>query len=279
MAKPTPERLQSMVEREGKCGAPRLKKRRDYNVAVAFRGFLLVFVFSWKFLTPIQLKLCKTQTGCRYRALYRRGPLCRPRVPQRFSTSFLGPLNSPLQLLQLTFNWDSFKSIIRSRAPVRPRRPRSAWRGWKMACLWRPRSASPRAQSASSSVERRWQQGLVRPRHRCNRPRPAWRGHEIRSCSTIGKLLLPWVQLPKHPLHLKKLASSTRKVRKSFWGMIPTNSTARPHHIKSKNKRNQGRLPKISAAHGNCRRRSRRQEQQAHPSAKPATSAANSGRV
>ena len=45
--------------------------------------------------------------------------------------------------------------------------------------------------------------------------------------------------------------------------MIPTNSTARPHHIKSKNKRNQGRLPKISAAHGNCRRRSRRQEQQA----------------
>ena len=61
--------------------------------------------------------------------------------------------------------------------------------------------------------------------------------------------------------------------------MIPTNSTARPHHIKSKNKRNQGRLPKISAAHGNCRRRSRRQEQQAHPSAKPATSAANSRRV
>ena len=52
-----------------KCGAPRLKKRQDYNVKVAFRGFLLVFVFSWKFLTPIQLKLCKTQTGCRYRAL------------------------------------------------------------------------------------------------------------------------------------------------------------------------------------------------------------------
>ena len=47
----------------------RLKKRRDYNVKVAFRGFPLVFVFSWKFLTPIQLKLCKTQTGCRYRAL------------------------------------------------------------------------------------------------------------------------------------------------------------------------------------------------------------------
>ena len=91
-----------------------------------------------------------------------------------------------------------------------------------MACLWRPRSASSRAQSASSSVERRWQQGLVRPRHRCNRPRPAWRGHEITSCSTIGKLLLPWVQLPKHPLHLKKLASSTRKVLKSFWGVIPT---------------------------------------------------------
>ena len=148
-----------------------------------------------------------------------------------------------------------------------------------MACLWRPRSASSRAQSASSSVERRWQQGLVRPRHRCNRPRPAWRGHEITSCSTIGKLLLPWVQLPKHPLRLKKLASSTRKVLKSFWGMIPSNSTAHPHHIKSKNKRNQGRLPKISAAHGNCRRRSRRHEQQAHPSAKPATSAANSRRV
>ena len=31
-----------------------------------------------------------------------------------------------------------------------------------------------------------------------------------------------WVQLPKHPLHLKKLASSTRKVLKSFWGVIPT---------------------------------------------------------
>ena len=64
-----------MVEREvhleclGASGAPRLKKRRDYNVKVAFRGFPLVFVFSWKFLTPIQLKLCKTQTGCRYRAL------------------------------------------------------------------------------------------------------------------------------------------------------------------------------------------------------------------
>ena len=53
-----------------------------------------------------------------------------------------------------------------------------------MACLWRPRSASSRAQSASSSVERRRQQGLVRPRHRCNRPRPAWRGHEIRSYSS-----------------------------------------------------------------------------------------------
>ena len=38
----------------------------DYNVEVAFRGFLLVFA---QFLTPIQLKLCKTQTGCRYRAL------------------------------------------------------------------------------------------------------------------------------------------------------------------------------------------------------------------
>ena len=146
-----------------------------------------------------------------------------------------------------------------------------------MACLWRPRSASSRAQSASPSVERRWQQGLVRPRHRCDRPRPAWRGHEIRSRSTIGKLL--GVQLPKHPLHLKKRASSTGKVLKSFWGTIPTNSTARPHHIKSKNKRNQGRLPKISAAHGNCRRRSRRQEQQAHPSVKPATSAANSSPV
>ena len=29
---------------------------------------------------------------------------------------------------------------------------------------------------------------------------------------------------------LKKLASSTRKALKSFWGMIQTNSTARPHH-------------------------------------------------
>ena len=139
-----------------------------------------------------------------------------------------------------------------------------------MACLWRPRSASSRAQSASSSVERRWQQGLVRPRHRCNRPRPAWRGHEIRSCSTIGKLLLPWVQLPKHPLHLKKLASSTRKVLKSFWGMIPTNSTARPHHI--------GLVAKTLRRARNCQT-FRRQEQQAHPSAKPATSAANSRRV
>ena len=139
-----------------------------------------------------------------------------------------------------------------------------------MACLWRPRSASSRAQSASSSVERRWQQGLVRPRHRCNRPRPAWRGHEIRSCSTIGKLLLPWVQLPKHPLHLKKLASSTRKVLKSFWGMIPTNSTARPHHI--------GLVAKTLRRARNCQT-FRRQEQQAHPSAKPATSAANSRHV
>ena len=106
-----------------------------------------------------------------------------------------------------------------------------------MACLWRPRSASSRVQSASSSVERRWQQGLVRPRHRCNRPRPAWRGHEIRSCSTIGKLLLPWVQLPKHPLHLKKLASSTRKVLKSFWGVIPTQLNRPPtsHKIKKTN--------------------------------------------
>ena len=76
----------------------------------------------------------------------------------------------------------------RCQVPVRPRRPRSAWRGWKMACLWRPRSASLRAQSASSSVERRWQQGLVRPRHRCNRPRPAWRGHEIRSWKTTSAL-------------------------------------------------------------------------------------------
>ena len=113
-----------------------------------------------------------------------------------------------------------------------------------MACLWRLRSASSRAQSASPSVERRWQQGLVRPRHRCNRPRPAWRGHEIRSRSTIGKLLLPWVQLPKHPLHLKKRASSTRKVLKSFWGMIPTYSTARPHHIKSKKQTEPGSVAK-----------------------------------
>ena len=36
-----------------------MKKRRDYNVKVAFRGFPLVFVFSWKFLIPIQLKLVK----------------------------------------------------------------------------------------------------------------------------------------------------------------------------------------------------------------------------
>ena len=40
-----------------------MKKRRDYNVKVAFRGFLLVFVFSWKFLTPIQLKLVKRKRG------------------------------------------------------------------------------------------------------------------------------------------------------------------------------------------------------------------------
>ena len=46
-----------------------LAQVRDYNVKVAFRSFPLVFVFSWKFLPPIQLKLCKTQTGCRYRAL------------------------------------------------------------------------------------------------------------------------------------------------------------------------------------------------------------------
>ena len=70
--------LLRMVEREEyleclvpwrKCGAPRLKKRRDYNVKVAFCGFALVFVFSWKFFTPTQLKLCKTQTGRRYRAV------------------------------------------------------------------------------------------------------------------------------------------------------------------------------------------------------------------
>ena len=71
------------------------------------------------------------------------------------------PVDSKKRNNQSTFNWDSFKSIIRSRVPVRPRRPRSAWRGWKMACLWRSRSASSRAQSASPSVERRWQQGLV----------------------------------------------------------------------------------------------------------------------
>ena len=50
-------------------GAPRLKKRRDHNVKVAFCGFLLVFVFAWKFITPTELKLCKTQTGSRHRAL------------------------------------------------------------------------------------------------------------------------------------------------------------------------------------------------------------------
>ena len=30
-----------------------------HNGKVAFRGFLLIFVFSWKFLTPIRPKLCK----------------------------------------------------------------------------------------------------------------------------------------------------------------------------------------------------------------------------
>ena len=73
MAKPTPKHLLRIVEREvhleclGASVERCLKKRWDYNVKVAFRGFLLVF--SWKFLTPIQLKLCKTQSGCRYRAL------------------------------------------------------------------------------------------------------------------------------------------------------------------------------------------------------------------
>ena len=62
----------------------KMKKRRDYNVEVAFCGFLLVFVFSWKFITPTELKLCKTQTGWgpsgteavprRYRARCNRGP-------------------------------------------------------------------------------------------------------------------------------------------------------------------------------------------------------------
>ena len=65
LAKPMPKPLLRVVE------APLLKKRRDCNVKVAFRGFLLVFVFSWKFFTPTQLKLCKTQTGCRYRVVQR----------------------------------------------------------------------------------------------------------------------------------------------------------------------------------------------------------------
>ena len=103
-----------------------------------------------------------------------------------------------------------------------------------------------------------------------SRPRPAWRGHEIKSCSAVGKLLLPWAQLANDLLHLKKLASSTRKALKSFWGMIPTNSTARPHHI--------GLVAKTLRRARNCQT-FRRQEQQAHPSAKPATSAANSRHV
>ena len=45
------------------CGAPRLKKRRDYNVKVAFRGFPLLCVFLE--VPHSELKLCETQTGCR----------------------------------------------------------------------------------------------------------------------------------------------------------------------------------------------------------------------
>ena len=90
---------------------------------------------------------------------------------------------------------------------------------------------------------------------------PAWRGHETRSCSTIGKLLLPWVQLPKDPLHLKKLASSTRKAQISL-GDVSNQLNRPPTSHKSRNKRNPGWLPKISAAQVNCQRRPRRQEPQ-----------------
>ena len=229
------------------------------------------------------------------------GPLWRPRAPQRFSTSFLVPPNSLLQLLQLTVrlgNRCGHKILTRppsspvdsknattnpltidyisSRAPIRPRRPRSAWRGWKMARLWRPRSASSRAQSASSrGGGNKASSNLV-----ISVTDLVQHGEDMKS--GLARPLENYFCLGfnfQSTHSTSKLASSTRKALKSFWGMIPTNSTARPHHITSKNKRNQGQLPKISAAHGNCQRHSRRQEQQAHPSAKPATSAANSRHV
>ena len=64
-----------------------MKKRRDYNVKVALRGFLLVFVFSWKFLTPIQLKV-KPKRGVGT-AHCNRGPRA---VPKRYrgGTAHLG---------------------------------------------------------------------------------------------------------------------------------------------------------------------------------------------
>ena len=67
-----------------------------------------------------------------------------------------------------------------------------------------------------------------------------------------------------------KNSQSTRKALKSFWGVIPTSSTARPHHIVL--------VAKTLRRARNCQT-FRRQEQQAHPSAKPATSAANSRHV
>ena len=72
MAKPS-KHLSRMVEREenlecldASVERPALKKHRDFNVKVGFRGFLLVFVFSWNFLSPTELKFCETQSACRY---------------------------------------------------------------------------------------------------------------------------------------------------------------------------------------------------------------------
>ena len=63
-----------------------MKKRRDYNVKVAFRGFPLVFVF-WKFLTPIQLKLCKTKRGVgTVPRIVIEGPSGSEAVPRRYRT-------------------------------------------------------------------------------------------------------------------------------------------------------------------------------------------------
>ena len=76
MAKPTPKPLLRMVERGRilgmpwrKCGAPPFEEAPGLMLRLRFVGFCLVFVFSWKFITPTELKLCKTQTGRRRCAL------------------------------------------------------------------------------------------------------------------------------------------------------------------------------------------------------------------